>query len=318
MTVQSTGFSLSQEQLAAFHRDGYAGPFTLYPPEEIERAWGRTRLELLDRGAAVYTDEAAVSGATNIANYDRHLDHPFLAGHITRPEITERVASVLGPDVLCWRTEFFPKYPGDEGTDWHQADTFANASGTPQIQWPGGSDFGGTITVWCAFSDATADMGCLQFIPGSHRTMHYDETKRMHYAPEVNNSLDKKGVRRGFFGYDYRELQIDADWEPDESQAVSMEMRRGQFIMFWSTLMHASHPHAGTSRQMRMGFAARYVPTSVEIYPGTSVIEEYGGAVSLDRYGAVLVSGTDEYGHNRLAERTTRGVPFARRPRPEA
>ncbi|MFJ4541841.1 chlorinating enzyme [Streptomyces tibetensis] len=314
MTTQTTDFSLSAEELAAFHRQGFAGPFTLYQPSEIKAAWGRARLELLDRSAAVYQDGAAVSGATNISNYDRHLDHGFLAEHIGRPEIVDRVSSILGPDVLCWRTEFFPKYPGDEGTDWHQADTFANASGAPQIQWPGGSDFGGTITVWCAFSDATVDMGCLQFIPGTHRTMFYDETKRMHYAPDRNTAVEKDGVRRGFFGYDYRELQIDPEWKPDESQAVSMEMKAGQFIVFWSTLMHASHPHAGTTKDMRMGFASRYVPTSVEVYPGTSVIEEYGGRVGLDRYGAVLVSGRDTYGHNRLVDRTTRDQPFRHRP----
>lgn len=310
MSKSAGQFALTGEELAAFHRNGYAGPFNLYEPDEIKKKWARTRLELLDRSAAVYRDDAAISGGTNIANYDRHLDHGLLAEHITRPEIVDRVASILGPDVLCWRTEFFPKYPGDEGTDWHQADTFANASGTPQIQWPGGSDFGGTITAWCAFTDATVEMGCLQFIPGTHRTMQYDETKRMHYAPEQNNDVEKDGVRRGFFGYDYRQLQIDPDWKPDESRAVSMEMRAGQFIVFWSTLMHASHPHEGRTRDMRMGFVARYVPTSVQIYPDTTEIEEYGGRVSLDRYGAVLVSGDDEYGHNRLADRTSRGVPF--------
>lgn len=157
-------------------------------------------------------------------------------------------------------------------------------------------------------------MGALQFIPGTHRTMHYDETKRMHYSPDSNTSVDKDGVRRGFFGYDYRELQIDPDWKPDESQAVSMEMRPGQFIVFWSTLMHASHPHEGSTKDMRMGFASRYVPTSVRVYPDTVAIEEYGGRVGLDRYGAVLVSGDDEHGHNRIAERTTRDHPFTTRP----
>ncbi|MFH9423972.1 chlorinating enzyme [Streptomyces sp. NPDC017529] len=314
MTSQAEDFALDAQQLADFHARGYAGPFTLYEPDEIKDIWRRERLRLLDRSAAVYQDEAAVSGTTNIANYDRHLDSDFLAGHITRPEIVNRVSRILGPDVLCWRTEFFPKYPGDEGTDWHQADTFANASGSPQIQWPGGSDFGGTITVWCAFTEASADMGCLQFIPGTHRTMFYDETKRMHYTPDRVNSVEKDGVRRGFFGYDYRELQIDENWTPDESKAVSMEMRAGQFIVFWSTMMHASHPHSGRSRDMRMGFAARYVPTSVQIYPGTDVIEEYGGRVSLERYGAVLVHGENTYDHNRIATHTTRGRPF----RPEA
>jgi non-heme Fe2+,alpha-ketoglutarate-dependent halogenase len=301
--------------LAQFHERGYAGPFTLHEPEEMEALWRRGRLEVLDRSMAAYDAGKAVSGVTNIANYDRHLDVAMLADHVCRPEIVDRVASILGPDVLCWRTEFFPKYPGDEGTDWHQADTFANASGTPQIVWPEHEDFGGTITVWTAFTDATVDRACLQFIPGTHRSMFYDETKRMHYDPARVNDAEKDGVRRGFFGYDYRQLQIDPDWRPDESKAVSMEMRRGQFIVFWSTLMHASHPHAGKTKEMRLGFAARYVPTSVKIYPGTDEVVEYGGSIRLDRYGAVLVAGKDEYGHNRIATHTTRGKPFNHRTR---
>ena len=310
---QTKQFAFTPEELADFHKNGYAGPFTLYQPDEMKATWRRQRLLLLDRSKAIYPDEAAVSGATNIANYDRHMDNDFLAEHICRSEIVDRVASVLGPNMFCWRTEFFPKYPGDEGTDWHQADTFANASGTPQILWPDDEDFGGTITVWTAFTEANLETACLQFIPGTHQNMFYDETKRMHYDPNKINSMEKEGVRRGFFGYDYRQLQIDPHWKPDESKAVSMVMRPGQFIMFWSTLMHASHPHTGKTDEMRMGFAARYVPTNVKIYPDTDAIEEYGGRVSLEKYGAVLVSGQDEFGHNRIATQTTKGKRFVTR-----
>jgi non-heme Fe2+,alpha-ketoglutarate-dependent halogenase len=77
--------------------------------------------------------------------------------------------------------------------------------------------------------------------------------------------------------------------------------------------MHASHPHAGKTNEMRMGFAARYVPASVKIYPDTDAIEEYGGRVSLEKYGAVLVSGTNEFNHNRIATQTTRGKRFVTR-----
>jgi non-haem Fe2+, alpha-ketoglutarate-dependent halogenase len=307
---RTVDFSLTADELDEFHRRGFVGPYTLYDPAEIKRVWRRERVRLMDRSAAVYQDTAAKSGVTNIANYDRHLDNGFLASHICRSEIVDRVCSVLGPNVLCWRTEFFPKYPGDEGTDWHQADTFANASGTPQIVWPQDAEFGGTITVWCAFTEASIDMGCLQFIPGTHRGMFYDETKRMHYDPSKINSMKKQGVRRGFFGYDYRELQIDPDWTPNEADAVSMEMTAGQFIMFWSTLMHASHPHSGKTSNMRLGFVARYVPSSVRVYPDTDVIEEYGGQVSLERYGSVVVRGENEYPGNRIVTHTTRGDRF--------
>jgi non-heme Fe2+,alpha-ketoglutarate-dependent halogenase len=117
-------------------------------------------------------------------------------------------------------------------------------------------------------------------------------------------------MKSGFFGYDYRNLQKDPDWVPDESKAVSMEMNAGQCIIFWSTLMHASFPNVTTNRT-RLGFTARYVPTSVKIYPGTDTIEEYGSTLSLENYGVVLVSGKDEYGYNRLVTNNRRGTPFA-------
>ncbi|MEV0593874.1 chlorinating enzyme [Nonomuraea cavernae] len=306
-------YSMSPEELKSFHTQGYFGPFKVYEIDEMRQNWRRERMRLMDRSDAVYQDEAASSGNTNISNYDRHLDSAFLADHISRPQIVDRVASVLGPDVLCWRTEFFPKYPGDEGTDWHQADTFANASGTPQIVWPEAEEFGGTITVWTAFTEANEDTGCLQFIPGTHETMFYDETKRMHYDPNKINQEDKEGVRRGFFGYDYRDLQIDPGWKPDESKAVPMVMRPGEAILFWSTLMHASLPHNGRTEEMRLGFASRYVPTKVNVYPGTDEIEEYGGRVSLERYGAVLVAGQNDNPRNRIATATTTGHAFTTR-----
>lgn len=307
-------FALSASELQQFHERGYFGPFKVYEIDEMRARWRQERMRVLDRSNAIYTEEAAQSGNTNISNYDRHMDLSFLADHISRPEIVDRVSSVLGPDVLCWRTEFFPKYPGDEGTDWHQADTFANASGKPQIVWPGtGADFGGTLTCWAAFTEANLDTGCLQFMPGTHRTMHYDETKKMHYDPDRINQQTKKGIARGFFGYDYRELQIDDDWEPDESLAVPMVMRPGEAIIFWSTLMHASLPHNGRTEEMRLGFATRYVPTSVHVYPDTDVVEEYGGQVSLERFGSVLVSGRNEYSYNAIATETTTGHPFTTR-----
>jgi non-haem Fe2+, alpha-ketoglutarate-dependent halogenase len=305
-------FALTDGEQETFWKQGFFGPFHVLDEEEMVRTWRTERLSVLDRSKAVYREHTAVSGNTNISNYDRHLDNDFLADVIMHPRIVDRVASVIGPDVLCWRTEFFPKYPGDEGTDWHQADTFANASGKPQIVWPEDAAFGGTITVWTAFTEATTDNGCLEFIPGSYTTMNYDESKVMEYAPDRINNETKAGKKRGFFGYDYRQLQVDPDFEPDESKAVPMVMRPGEAVMFWSTLMHASYPHSGKTSTMRLGFAARYVPTSVRVYPDTDVVEEYGGAVGLDRYGAVLVSGENRYPHNRIATHTVAGRPFRR------
>jgi non-heme Fe2+,alpha-ketoglutarate-dependent halogenase len=312
-TSSERTFQLTTEELDQFERDGFVGPFKVYDPSEMEERWKSIRKALVDREYAAYPAES-FGEVTNIANYDRHLDANLLSEHIAHPAVVDRVTSVIGPTALCWRTEFFPKYPGDEGTDWHQADTFANASGRPQIAWGDDRDksaHGGTITVWTAFTDATIQTGCLQFIPGTHRTMNYDESKGMAYKPTAVNAETKDGVARGFFGYDYRELQKDPNWKPDEKLARRMVMRRGEAIMFWSTLMHASLPNT-TERDYRMGFAARYVPPSVKIYPDTEWVEEYGGQIPLDNYAAVLVAGEDTVGMNKVTTVNRRGFPFAR------
>jgi len=306
--------ALTAEQRASFRRNGYIGPLTIYTPEEMTALWRQVQRETLDRSHAAYPEVDASIGAPNIFNYDRHLDIDLLARHAMNRRIVDKVASILGPDLLCWRTEFFPKYPGDEGTDWHQADTFANASGKPQLLWPGESedDFGGgTITVWTAFTDSTRENGCLQVIPGTQNKMNYDETKHMDYDADRINAEVKDGVPRGFFGYDYRQLQFDPGWKPNEEDAFSLVMERGQCVIFWSTLMHASLPNISTGRNYRMGFATRYVPTKVRIYPDTDHIEEYGGSISLANWGAVLAGGEDTYGHNKIIDRTLRGTPLS-------
>ena len=219
-------FSFSQTELNAWRENGYAGPFDIYDPAEMKETYKKLRPQLFDREHAIYQ----LDNRSLLAGDDRHLDVDFLSTHIMRREIVDRVASVLGPNIVCWRSEMFPKYPGDEGTDWHQADTFGHASGRPQVVWPMNERFGGAITVWTAFTDTDRENGCLRFIPGTHEEMFYDESKEMKYTPEQVNKLEKNGMKSGFFGYDYRNLQKDPDWVPDESRAVSLEMKADRLL----------------------------------------------------------------------------------------
>ena len=41
----------------------------------------------------IYKGKDGVSGITNISNYDRHFDVPFLAEHICKKEIVDRVVT---------------------------------------------------------------------------------------------------------------------------------------------------------------------------------------------------------------------------------
>lgn len=299
-------YALSSEQLANFRSNGFLGPFDLYETDWIRARYKLLRGEIFDRTHAVY----ALEHTSRLAGYDRHLDVDFFSQHVVRKEITDKVGGILGPDLICWRSEMFPKYPGDEGTDWHQADTFAHASGEPQIKWPMDSRFGGSLTVWTAVTDATEETGCLRFMPGTHEEMFYDESKGMQYRPESVNAVEKGGMKRGFFGYDYRNLQKDPDFVPDESKAVSVPMRAGQFVIFWSTLMHASLPNVSKDKT-RLGFTARYLPACVQVYPNTMTVNEYGTVLDLSKYGVVLVSGQDAYDHNRVLTHSARGFDFS-------
>jgi non-haem Fe2+, alpha-ketoglutarate-dependent halogenase len=298
-------YGLSSEQLTRFRGDGFIGPFDLYDAQEIRLTYKKLRGEIFDRTRAIY----ALDHTSRLAGYDRHLDIDFFSQHITRKEIIDKVEGILGPDIICWRSEMFPKYPGDEGTDWHQADTFAHASGEPQIVWPMDSRFGGSLTVWTAVTDALEETGCLRFMPGTHEEMFYDESKGMEYRPENVNAIEKDGMKRGFFGYDYRNLQKDPDFVPDEKLAVSIPMRAGQFVIFWSTLMHSSLPNISRTKT-RLGFTARYVPACVKVYPDTTTVNEYGTVLDLEKYGVVLVSGQDAYKHNRVRTESERGYSF--------
>ena len=48
--------------------------------------------------------------------------------------IVEKLQSLFGQDILCWRTDFFPKFPGSKGTEWHQVETYKYTTGTSQIE----------------------------------------------------------------------------------------------------------------------------------------------------------------------------------------
>jgi non-heme Fe2+,alpha-ketoglutarate-dependent halogenase len=74
--------------------------------------------------------------------------------------------------------------------------------------------------------------------------------------------------------------------------------------------MHASHPHKGLTDNMRLGYVGRYVPTSVKVYPELDTIDEYGGKISLDGHGCVLVSGENKHTHNKFINETTTGFKF--------
>ncbi|NEQ17692.1 MAG: chlorinating enzyme, partial [Moorea sp. SIO3E2] len=59
-------YYLSVEEKQFFQENGYIGPFTLFPPEEMLELWYGIKMDLLDKETAPFPN--------NKMNYDRHLD----------------------------------------------------------------------------------------------------------------------------------------------------------------------------------------------------------------------------------------------------
>ncbi|MCG9629023.1 chlorinating enzyme [Vibrio mediterranei] len=288
---KETSYKLTNDEIRFFHKNGYVGPFKLFEPEEMDEIWNELRVELLDKRKAPFPDSKL--------NYDRHLDIEILSYITSHPRVVERVNSILGPDILNWRTEWFPKYPGDEGTEWHQAQSFVEFEGTEKLV-PTKPEQGQPweLTAWFAMNRATKENGCMKVMPGTHNTWYFDEKKNINFTPEdINNKTARNGEKSGFYGYDFSKLKHDENWEPDETQALHIEMEPGEFFLFTSRCMHASNPNI-TENMNRFGLASRYVPTHVKVYPETNEFCHFGEKFSLDRYSPVLVSGRNSYDHN--------------------
>lgn len=297
--IQETmmSFHLSDTERQRFARDGFIGPFSLFEPEQMPTLWRRVQRGLMDSTHAAYPQSRL--------NFDRHLDLPDLWDLVRRLEVAHRVQSLFDNAALCWRSSWFPKKPGAEGTNWHQTEAFVEFEGSAKLIPTHRPEqaLANELTAWVAFTDSTVDNGCLQFIPGSQVRLNYDEVKNVQFRPEQVGARSEGGVKRGFYGYDYSELKLDSSWSPDESKAVNMTMRAGQFVIFTSRCLHASLPNT-TTDQTRMGYAMRYCASHVQVYPDRHEFNFFGERFGLDRYGCVLVAGDDEHGHNRM--RTTR------------
>ncbi len=230
---------LSSEAVQQYHRDGYYFPVRVLSPEEAVHY--RRCLE----------QHEAKTGKPLQGNW-RHKTHLLftwadeLAHH---PKILDAVEDAIGPDILCWTTNFFIKEAHNPGfVSWHQDATY----------W--GLDPDDVITAWVAFTDATPENGCMQFLPGSHK---------IDQLPHVDTFHKDNLLSRG------QEIAVAVD----KSKGVSVPLKAGEMSLHHIKLVHGSEPNRSNDR--RIGLAIRYIPTYVR---QTKV-----------RDSAMLVRGPDKY-----------------------
>ncbi|WP_189371195.1 phytanoyl-CoA dioxygenase family protein [Tateyamaria omphalii] len=166
-----------------------------------------------------------------VLNAKAHLLLPFLWDLVHDPRIVDPVRAVLGPDVLCWGSSFFSKDPGSsDHVPLHQDSTV----------W-GLSEHAG-LTVWLALTPSTEETGCLQVVPGTHRTT-------------IQHVIRDSGSSMLPFG---EEVALDYDL----NDRLSCPLAPGEMSMHHALLVHGSHTNSSDSLR-RVGFAIRYIPGHV-------------------------------------------------------
>jgi len=153
---------LTQPQIHQFHTEGWLGPFTLVPPDEMRRLD-----PLLDEQVFRTTGPNPKSNVQS-----RHMDVPLVYDLLTRPEILDPMASLYGPHLILWASYFFDKQPGGAEIPWHQDGNY----------WP--LEPVVNISAWIAIDEVTVENSCVQLIPGSHKAVvpHIKSTEGMAFG----------------------------------------------------------------------------------------------------------------------------------------
>jgi len=290
-----TATKLTPEQIEFFHENGYIGPLTLCSPEEMADFRRRIEAEVLDKAPL---DAFGVK-----LSRDRHLDSPAIWDLITQPVLEDYLSQILGPEMQIWRSSLFVKPPGAPATVWHQTNVFKEFVEEPILDPPDKESLF-QVTTWIAIDEASVENGCVQLMPGTHKTFYSTAPGALQQLKEENKLDDTDGdygaQSQGFFGYD-----IKFKYELDPSKVVNMECKPGEFFIFTQRTLHGSPPN--TSDKRRFGLSFRTVQSDVKVYHKflpDGKIEHYGETFDLTKWGCVQL-GADSRQLNKIATRPT-------------
>ena len=118
---------------------------------------------------------------------------------------------------------------------WHQDSTY----------W--GLDRPDVVTAWVALTPSNKSNGAMGFIPGTHK-----KDQIPHRDTFAKNNLLTRG----------QEVAVAVN----EGDAVAIELAPGEMSLHHVRLVHGSPPNPSNDR--RIGFAIRYIPTSVKQVAG--------------------------------------------------
>ena len=231
---------LTPQQVADYHRDGCVFPVRVLSAEQA--AYYRQCLERHE----------AIAGQPLQGNlrHKTHLLFTWADELVHHPRILDAIEDVIGPDILCWTTNFFIKEASSPGfVSWHQDAAY----------W--GLDPDEVLTAWVALSPSNLQSGCMKVMPGTHLESH---------IPHVDTFAENNMLTRG------QEIAV----EVDESKAVHVMLQPGEMSLHDIKLVHGSAPNRSQDR--RIGLAIRYLPANVRQTKGRDSAMLCRG---VDRYG---------------------------------
>ncbi len=211
---------LTRAEVDFFVENGYLGPYAAMSPGEMAEVRRQIEADVLTTDGPNPRSRAQ----------SRHMDQPAVYDLATHPAIIDRIAGILGPDLVIWATNFWLKQPGGAEIPWHQDINF----------WPLEPPV--NASAWISIDEATVENSCVQIIPGSHR----------HSLPHTHAEDDMA------FG----EMADPAAF--DASGAVNMELQPGEFFIFSERTLHRSSKN--TSDKRRLGMSVRVTLPIVHIF----------------------------------------------------
>lgn len=220
--------ALTREQVDAFERDGCLVGLPAF--SEVEAAeWARAVRALCDTGIPEHPAPW---------NQKAHLLLPVLDEIVRDPRLTDRVADILGPDLLALSADLFVKPPRSSGRiTWHQDVNYLDLEPFDML------------TAWVALTPATPDNGGMQYGRGGHR----GRLEHVEHPDETNI------LSRG------QELAV----EVADEDILEVTLRPGEVSFHHALTPHASGPN--TTDGYRIGFAIRYASTSVAQQGGPTI-----------------------------------------------
>jgi non-heme Fe2+,alpha-ketoglutarate-dependent halogenase len=191
---------------------------------------------LLLRGRLEEFERAAGGPLKGDLRHKSHLLFSWLGDLVREERILDAIEDLYGPNLFCWTTNFFIKEANNPAfVSWHQDSTY----------W--GLDRPDVVTAWVALTESNASNGAMGFIPGTHAS---DQ------IPHRDTFARDNLLTRG------QEVAVDVD----TSKAVTIALEPGEMSLHHVRLVHGSPPNPSADR--RIGFAIRYIPTSVRQVAG--------------------------------------------------